>query len=820
MRRLFVLSILLLTGTLSRGAELTEADRELAGAVRYLNSAGVEAALRHGANPNLFPDGELEPVLHSMLWPGAPDTVKALLLAGAKTDLEDSRGRNALHAAAGAYAGNEPASLERNLRAILATGVDIHHADHYGKTPLVAAAGNHIIAVRLLLEAGAKVSPAAVEAAVTHQKTDCLDALVKAGGSLRFALPEGRTLMHAACGQPGGSDSGKEVAPLLEKLLAAGLGVDVPDDEGMTPLLVAAASANGPAVSWLTAHGANVKAVDKAGRTALLAALEAGDGESDVFEPLIAAGCPLDTVNKEGATPLDLALRQRWWRVLNLLLKSGAVPRDASRDLRTVLSAWAESPATPAETRGIFLRLLRRIPDPVIVAGDGFHLLRETVFLSEPSLLKAVLRRGVDPNTRDERGRTALMWAAVTGSETSQKMLHAAGADETLRDKDGKTAADLAAFLQQAPVSPPEPPAVPPGPPADLFDAVALADHAAVEKFVAVDKSSLKAVRVGLCPLHLAALNNDPGTSDLLIKLGADPEMKSPEDATPFACAVAAGHVEWCRWFLARAPAAARPALLKEAGASLTYENLPLALELLHTGWKPERDQAGNLLLLAAGANDLALTRELIPFCGGEFPRGTGPRDSPDLLADIAPNARREVMECLLAVTVSRQPEVWRASVNRALPEAIYRGNQEAFDSLLATSLVEALPDLEGVTRESNLSRAARFHRPAMVRALLSKGHKPSPGEGLLQRSVMDGEEELIPLLLKAGAPVDEVDSDGFTALQLAAGQGGEDMVKTLLAAGASPAVKTKKGATAASIAEAEGFPDLAAELEARAAGK
>lgn len=815
MCRLFVLFLaLLLSAFVSRSAEEDSPDKALALACRTHSIVDAKAALQRGANPNMTLAEDDRLLLHSVLWQGNSELVKLLLKSGAKVNLEDSRGSTAISAAAGAYADGDSAVRAMNLRAIIAAGADVHHADRSGNNALVPAAGNDAGLTRILLDAGVKVSAAAVESAVRNYKLGCLEMLLKAGGDLHARLDEGRTMVHAACGWARAWDDEKQAADMLEKLHAAGLKVDVPDATGMTPLLLAAANANRGAAQWLIAHGADIKATDNAGRTALLAAVESHVEESPwIYHPLIAAGCPLDATGKAQVTALRTALHRQWWDTAHLLLAHGAATRDAASDLRSALSIWREFPAPPAATRGIFIRLLRRLPDARALTEGGFPLLRHLVFLGEPSLLKAVLRRGAEVNARDERGRTALMWASLTESEPALKLLRAAGADESLRDSDGKSAADLAALFHQPPAPPPASPDAPPRAPADLFDAVASADAAAVEKFVAAGKSSLTEERLGLRPVHLAALNNEPEITALLIKLGADPDIKSAEGVTPFAYAAAAGHATWCRWFIERADPAARPALIKEAAeiALKSYDHV-LAAALFHAGWKPDADEAQRLLLTAVTGNDLTLTREVIPLCQDMRPQDGDPFRGdalPGVLDTAARCAGREVMECLLAATATPRPDVWRASVNSAIDTAVRQDKQQVFDSLLATGLAkEPLP------------LAVAYGRAGMVQSSLAQGHKPRIGDGLLRLALESGHGDLIPLLLKAGASVDEENKDGETALHLAARMGEEEMVQTLLAAGASLTVKTKSDQTAPDLAESEGFLDLADELRARAAPK
>ena len=64
-------------------------------------------------------------------------------------------------------------------------------------------------------------------------------------------------------------------------------------------------------------------------------------------------------------------------------------------------------------------------------------------------------------------------------------------------------------------------------------------------------------------------------------------------------------------------------------------------------------------------------------------------------------------------------------------------------------------------------------------------------------------------LLLQAGATVDAVDNDGWTALHLAANEGKIQVVEALLNAGADKAVKKKNGKTALDEAQRKNHPAI-----------
>jgi ankyrin repeat protein len=83
--------------------------------------------------------------------------------------------------------------------------------------------------------------------------------------------------------------------------------------------------------------------------------------------------------------------------------------------------------------------------------GDGLTALMWAAGHSDDAGTKDVVQvvnllvdRGAKLDEQDDKGRTALMLAAMLGHTAAAEALLARGADRTLKDKDGKTASDLA----------------------------------------------------------------------------------------------------------------------------------------------------------------------------------------------------------------------------------------------------------------------------------------------------------------------------------------------------------------------------------------
>lgn len=99
----------------------------------------------------------------------------------------------------------------------------------------------------------------------------------------------------------------------------------------------------------------------------------------------------------------------------------------------------AEATAPPADAAGRSAQ-----PRPAArLAVKGSPLLAATA-QGDAEAVRALLAQGVDVNSRDDSGRSALMLAAQRGDVALVRLLLGAGADPQGRNPQGQTAADLA----------------------------------------------------------------------------------------------------------------------------------------------------------------------------------------------------------------------------------------------------------------------------------------------------------------------------------------------------------------------------------------
>src|SRR6266849_2975712 len=235
----------------------------------------------------------------------------------------------------------------------------------------------------------------------------------------------------------------KNCLDLATELLDHGASVDARDRLGARPLSHAARFGHLGMVDLLLAHGAPIDARNLAGATALYFAAEGG--HTPVAQRLIERGADVKLAGRSGVTPVAAAAYRGNNTIVEDLLAHGADDRAADQTGKPPIVYAAAGAQLDVVTRLLVrnIDINARYPNDLTLlmwASGPDEKAPETEAIKVVSYL---LDAGAHIDDRDARGRTALMIAAEGGRAEIAKLLLARGADRSLKDKAGKSAADL-----------------------------------------------------------------------------------------------------------------------------------------------------------------------------------------------------------------------------------------------------------------------------------------------------------------------------------------------------------------------------------------
>ena len=360
---------------------------------------------------------ELDSALVDAAWANDVPRARELITAGADVDFEDETQQSA-------YLIATSEGHRELLELTLAAGADLGALDSFDGTGLIRAAERgHADIVGRLLQGGIAVDhvnrpgfTALHEAIIygdgSQQYVDTVRLLVARGTDVTLA-PERNGIPPIQHARSRGQDA---VAATLQAALDAGQ----PGDADRL-LLAAAASGDADQVVVALRAGAALEVRDERGRTPLL--LAATHDRVDVARLLVALGADPDALDHRHDTP---------WLVTGV---TGSVPMlevllPAGPDL-TIRNRFGGVSVIPAAERGhvdYVRRVVRTGIDVDHVNDPGWTALLEAVVYGDGSgryqeIVRILLAAGADPAIADAEGRTALEHATSRQQQEVARIL-------------------------------------------------------------------------------------------------------------------------------------------------------------------------------------------------------------------------------------------------------------------------------------------------------------------------------------------------------------------------------------------------------------
>ena len=328
------------------------------------DGARVARILLEGGADIKAKDKDRHSPLHFASVLGRIEVARVLLDHGARANVENYDGETPLHAISRGNADSQDAI--RLVQLLIERSADVNALDKDGETPLHTACryarldtarellgkgatataktvqletplhvlsrgefkskdGGHL--ARLLLERGADANAQDMDgdtplhSACSNGKLDVAWQLLTHGAMTDVQNNQGETPLHVVS-----TDDGVRVARLL---LEHGVDVNIHDKNHRTPLGAASFHGDLELTQMLLDHGATVNAKDDYGWTPLHLSLQfQGDSEErgiGVARLLLERGADAHMLDINYVTPIDLASRRRWSKMVQILLEHGEV---------------------------------------------------------------------------------------------------------------------------------------------------------------------------------------------------------------------------------------------------------------------------------------------------------------------------------------------------------------------------------------------------------------------------------------------------------------------------------------------------------------
>jgi len=276
----------------------------------------AELLLSKGLNVNeTSPKGNTP--LHCAAKRGYVEVAEVFISHGADIEAKDGDGRTALHAAVVSLDLSTVEDKKEMVEFLIAKGASVNTNDNQGRTALSQAImGGRTEVVELLRRHGAKES---LHDVVTLGDTDAVKHLLSKGTDINVRENNGATPLLIA------ARNGQE--EIVKLLIAKDADVNAKNKEGNTPLIAAVRNGHKEIAELLIAKGADINAKGSRDYTALIRAVinpAPMEGSIEITKLLLARGADIEARQEHGATPLACAAYAGNTESAKLLIEHGA----------------------------------------------------------------------------------------------------------------------------------------------------------------------------------------------------------------------------------------------------------------------------------------------------------------------------------------------------------------------------------------------------------------------------------------------------------------------------------------------------------------
>jgi ankyrin repeat protein len=798
---------------LAKGQDQTAYDAALRSAARLGNRQIAELVLAKGANVNAKLGSEFTPLFFAAAGERNYDAFarfSGLPLDHFPERMRKARDRNSLDSILEAMNRRGGINTMAETKAVkpppvpldlvellIQHGADVNAAGgacglgalHY------AIYGGDTEVIKLLLDHGARVTPllvsgrlpsryiAPLHLAAYYGELAICELLIERGAEVNARAPGKdvtgwahgvlQTPLHYAV------DSGN--AKLVEMLIDRGADVNAADGSGETPLHLATRGKEQAVVEVLLSHGAKVDAMDKYNQTPLYWAVQRRN--ASFVQLLVSHGAKADVENNTGETPTSLAVRDGSNEIVKLLTPGPA----------------ATTPHVAANMGDVetLARLIEAGANVNDVDAQGQTVLHAAVRAGQVSAVEWLLAHGADPNRADKVGLTPLL----TALHIAQDFSFSKDPNEVARFNALKAKQKQVLTLL---ISRGAEPGFRYGIPKQTVQS-----HAAMMADLIVDGGD------NLEPstdtqgtlLHRAAWWGREKTVQALLELGADVNAVDGMGATPLQAATQSGSTRY--WDVIGGPHVAVFELLIKHGAQVNARNVQNETPLHGAASRGDVNAVG--LLIRHGANVNASDNT-----------GCTP------LHKATEHGAVDVMALLVEHGADPNAIDKEGNTPLLLLLGSYQlGREERKGRIIdyATQLIAKGVRLDVQNREgaTALHKAAALGSPALLEVMLNRGASvngtSSKGWTALHSAVSSGNMACVEMLLKHGAKANGLgvqpgnlrlpmfSERTGTPLQIAASHGYNDIIRLLLAAGADVNARDAEGLTALDLARRSDHP-------------